>query len=85
MFCDLGHRYGQADALLQLGVAQRQNGDYTPAAESLQQALALYRDIGHRLCGQPPSSSGSPGVFGTTRSGDDSVFTASGSSPGIAT
>jgi hypothetical protein len=46
----------------------------------------MFQDSGDSTARRrPPSSFGSPGVFGTTRSGGDSVFTASGSSPEIAT
>ena len=39
---------------------------------------------GSTACRRPPPSFGPSSVFGTTRSGDDSVFTASGSPPQIA-
>ena len=48
MFRDLGDRLGQAEALNDLGVVQRQTGDYPAAAASHQQALELFRDLGDR-------------------------------------
>jgi tetratricopeptide (TPR) repeat protein len=41
-----GDRLGEADALNELGVLQRETGDYPAAAATLTRALAVYRDIG---------------------------------------
>jgi tetratricopeptide (TPR) repeat protein len=40
-----GDRLGEADALSELGVLQRETGDYPAAAATLTRALALYRGI----------------------------------------
>jgi tetratricopeptide (TPR) repeat protein len=40
---------GQANALVNLGVALQWNGDYSASAALLQQALALYREYSNRL------------------------------------
>jgi hypothetical protein len=48
LFCDLGDRPGEADALCCLGVVQQETGDYRAAAASARQALELYRDLGER-------------------------------------
>ena len=48
LFCDLGHRRGQGDALYYLGTVHRCTGDYPAAAACHRQALELYRDIGYR-------------------------------------
>jgi tetratricopeptide (TPR) repeat protein/transcriptional regulator with XRE-family HTH domain len=39
-------RLGEADALTELGIVQRETGDYTAATASLARALALYGDAG---------------------------------------
>jgi len=41
-----GDRLGEADALAELGVVQREMGDYPAAAANLAQAMALYGDLG---------------------------------------
>ncbi len=41
-----GDRLSEADTLGELGILQRETGDYPAATASLAQALALYRDIG---------------------------------------
>lgn len=41
-----GDRRGQATALSDLGNARRLTGDYPGAAEVLEQALGIYRDLG---------------------------------------
>jgi tetratricopeptide (TPR) repeat protein/transcriptional regulator with XRE-family HTH domain len=41
-----GDRRGEAATLGELGIVQRETGDYPAATASLAQALALYRDIG---------------------------------------
>jgi tetratricopeptide (TPR) repeat protein/transcriptional regulator with XRE-family HTH domain len=45
----VGDRLGQANALTDLGNAQRQAGDYPGAAQAQEQALGIYRDLGDRL------------------------------------
>jgi tetratricopeptide (TPR) repeat protein/transcriptional regulator with XRE-family HTH domain len=45
----LSDRLGEANALIDLGVARRLTGDYPAAAEALQAALSIYRDLGDRL------------------------------------
>ena len=45
----LGDRLGQANALNDLGVVQRLTDDYPAAAQVLEQALGIYRDLGDRL------------------------------------
>ena len=44
-----GDRLGQANALTDLGNARRLAGDYPGAAQALEQALGIYRDLGNRL------------------------------------
>jgi tetratricopeptide (TPR) repeat protein/transcriptional regulator with XRE-family HTH domain len=44
-----GDRRGEADTLAELGVLQREMGDYAAAATSLEQALALYGEAGDLL------------------------------------
>ena len=44
-----GDRLGQANALTDLGNAQRLAGDYPGAAQAQEQALGIYRDLGDRL------------------------------------
>ena len=44
-----GDRLGEANALNDLGIVQRLTGDYKAAADSLRQALTLYRDLADRL------------------------------------
>ena len=44
----VGDQHAQARALTQLGVAQKQTGDYPGAAASLTRALQLSRDLGDR-------------------------------------
>ena len=44
-----GDRAGQAGALNELGILQRQTGDFPAAAASYHQALKLYKDLGDRL------------------------------------
>jgi tetratricopeptide (TPR) repeat protein/transcriptional regulator with XRE-family HTH domain len=44
-----GDRLGQANALNDLGNAQRLAGDYRGAAQAQEQALGIYRDLGSRL------------------------------------
>ena len=41
-----GDRLGEADTLTELGIVQRETGDYPAATASLAQALALYGDAG---------------------------------------
>lgn len=43
-----GDQLGRAIATYNLGELQRLTGDYPAAAASQQQALQLYRDLGHR-------------------------------------
>jgi tetratricopeptide (TPR) repeat protein len=45
----LGDRLGQAGALNDLGVVRWLTGDYPAAAQVLEQALGIYRDLGDRL------------------------------------
>jgi tetratricopeptide (TPR) repeat protein len=45
----LGDRVGEAGALVDLGVARRQTGDYPGAAGAAEEALGIYRDLGDRL------------------------------------
>jgi tetratricopeptide (TPR) repeat protein/transcriptional regulator with XRE-family HTH domain len=45
----LGHRPGQASALINLGDARRLTGDHPGAVRDIEQALGIYRDLGHRL------------------------------------
>ena len=45
----LGDRFGQASALIDLGVAHRLMGDYPAAALAQEQALVIFREIGSRL------------------------------------
>jgi tetratricopeptide (TPR) repeat protein len=49
VFCGLGHRLGEADALGNLGITQRDLGDYPAAAASLTRSLMLFRDGGNRV------------------------------------
>ena len=44
-----GDRLGEANALIDLGVVRRLTGDYPAAAQALEQALGIYRDLGDRL------------------------------------
>jgi tetratricopeptide (TPR) repeat protein/transcriptional regulator with XRE-family HTH domain len=44
-----GNRLGQASALHELGTVRRLTGDYSGAAEALEQALGIYCDLGNRL------------------------------------
>jgi len=44
----VGDRLGQAGALSDLGEVRRLAGDYPAAAQSLEQALGIYRDLGDR-------------------------------------
>lgn len=44
-----GNRFGEANALNHLGIAQQAMGEYEAAAVTQQQALRLYRDLGHRM------------------------------------
>jgi Tetratricopeptide repeat len=46
--CDLGHRLGQANALLHLGNVRYLTGDHPGAAGDLEQTLAICRDLGDR-------------------------------------
>ncbi len=48
----LGDRLGQANALNDLAIVRLVTGDYPAAAQDLDQALGIYRDLGDRL-GQP--------------------------------
>jgi tetratricopeptide (TPR) repeat protein len=48
LYCDLGDRAGQANALINLGMAQWRTGDYQAAAASGRRALELFGDLGHR-------------------------------------
>jgi tetratricopeptide (TPR) repeat protein len=48
IYRDLGHRLGQANALLHLGIVRRVTGDYPAAAQALEQALDICRDLGDR-------------------------------------
>ena len=41
-----GDRFGEADTLAELGIVQRETGDYPAAAATLARALALYREMG---------------------------------------
>ena len=45
---NLGDRLGQANALYDLGDVRRMTGDYSGAAEALQEALGICRDVGSR-------------------------------------
>ncbi len=45
----LSDRLGQANALSDLGVVRWLMGDYPAAAQALEQALGIYRDLGDRL------------------------------------
>ena len=45
----LDDRLGQANALTDLGSVRWRMGDYPGAAQALEQALGIYRDIGNRL------------------------------------
>jgi tetratricopeptide (TPR) repeat protein/transcriptional regulator with XRE-family HTH domain len=45
----LGDRFGEANALNDLGEVRRPMGDYPAAAQVLEQALIIYRDLGSRL------------------------------------
>ena len=45
----LGDRFGQANALSDLGDVRRATGDYPAAAQAHEQALGIYRDLGDRL------------------------------------
>ena len=45
-----GDRAGQADALHELGILQRETGDYPAATASLTGALELYRSLSDRTC-----------------------------------
>jgi tetratricopeptide (TPR) repeat protein/transcriptional regulator with XRE-family HTH domain len=45
----LGNRLAEASALNDLGVVQQLIGNYPDAAETLQEALGIYRDLGNRL------------------------------------
>jgi tetratricopeptide (TPR) repeat protein/transcriptional regulator with XRE-family HTH domain len=44
-----GDRAGQADTLSELGILQREAGEYPAAADSLTQAVELFRGLGDRL------------------------------------
>jgi tetratricopeptide (TPR) repeat protein/transcriptional regulator with XRE-family HTH domain len=44
-----GDRLGEANALTDLGYVRRPAGDYPAAAQALEQALDIYRDLGDRL------------------------------------
>jgi tetratricopeptide (TPR) repeat protein len=48
LFREVGERGGEAFALLDVGQAQAQAGDYLGATAHLTQALALFRDLGNR-------------------------------------
>jgi tetratricopeptide (TPR) repeat protein len=41
-----GDRLGEADTLVELGIVQRETGDYPAATASLARAFALYGDAG---------------------------------------
>ncbi len=45
----LGDRRGEASALNDLGILRYLTGDYQIAAETLETALTIYRDLGDRL------------------------------------
>jgi len=45
----LGDRFGEADALSDLGDVQCLAGDFAASVQSLEQALDIYRDLGDRL------------------------------------
>ena len=45
----MGNLFGQAIALNDLGVLQRETGDYPAADASHQQALTIFRDLGNLL------------------------------------
>jgi tetratricopeptide (TPR) repeat protein len=45
----VGDRFGQANALTDLGSVRRLAGDYLGAARAQEQALGIYRDLGSRL------------------------------------
>ena len=49
MYCALGSRQSQANALCYLGTLRRETGDYRRAVEAQEEALAIYRDLGSRL------------------------------------
>jgi tetratricopeptide (TPR) repeat protein/transcriptional regulator with XRE-family HTH domain len=44
----LGDRFGEANALSDLGDVRQLQGDYRAAVQDLEQALAIYRDLGDR-------------------------------------
>jgi tetratricopeptide (TPR) repeat protein len=45
----LGDQLGQASALTDLGDVRRRAGDYSGAAQALEEALGIFRDSGHEL------------------------------------
>jgi tetratricopeptide (TPR) repeat protein len=55
-----GDRLGEADTLAELGVVQRETGDYPAATASLARALALYGDAGDLAARTRPRRNGRP-------------------------
>ena len=56
----LGDRSGEANALSDLETVQQLTGDYPGAAQILQEALAIYRDLGYRRGRPTPSANWGP-------------------------